>query len=84
MELEQAIAVIKKAGLRLATKQVKLKRREVARINELLTIGQKVVVSHNGRRATVFTQHGYKNRVAAAKRGNEAKNGKDAEQAKEG
>lgn len=69
MTLQQALQVIRKAGGKVLglRKDVVLRRREIARINEILTGGGIAVVTHNGRRASVFTKQSYKGRVVAAK-----------------
>jgi hypothetical protein len=69
MNINKAIAVLKAAGIDVAVRPIKLKRASVARINELLTLKHKVVVSHNGKRATVFTLEGYKGRLRAGRAG---------------
>jgi hypothetical protein len=73
MNIKQAIAVLKNAGIDVAVRPVKLKRPQIARINELLTLKHKVVVAHNGKRATVFTLEGYRGRVSAGKKGSAAR-----------
>jgi hypothetical protein len=73
MKLKEAIAVLRAAGIDVAVKPIKLKRTAIARINELLTLKHKVVVSHNGTRATVFTLDGYRGRVKGGKRGSAAR-----------
>ncbi|HLE82462.1 MAG TPA: hypothetical protein VJA25_14515 [Dehalococcoidia bacterium] len=69
-KVEEAIATLKKAGIEIKVKTIRLKRREIARINELLTLGETVIVTHSGRRATVFTKHGYRARLKAGEMGN--------------
>jgi hypothetical protein len=73
MKIKEAIAVLKAAGIDVSVRPIKLKRAAIARINELLTLKHKVVVAHNGKRATVFTLDGYKGRVKAGKVGSAAR-----------
>jgi arsenate reductase-like glutaredoxin family protein len=68
MSVEKAIALLKEHGITVSVKQVKLKRPAIRRINELLTLDETVVVTHSGKRATVFTLDGYRRRVRGGRR----------------
>ncbi len=60
MTLEIALKVLKSHGMSPKVKTVKLRRREIQRLNDVLSIHGKAIVTHSGKRAMIHTESGYK------------------------
>lgn len=65
MEIEKALEIVKAHGFKVQGRRgsIALSKKEVARINEMLTIHGRVVITHNGKRMTVFTYDSHKSRM---------------------
>lgn len=72
MNIKNAITKLEEAGYKVVfrpARKVRIGRRATAKINRLLTMGYRVVVSSNGKRTSVFTTATYAGRKAAGIKG---------------
>ena len=65
MDIQEALRVLKLAGIKVSVNKIILKKREIKRINEILSLEGRCIVTHKGKKAMVHTFKGYKARQKA-------------------